>query len=63
MDAVIPEPDGGAHADYDETAARLRDALLENLARLDALSPDELRQERWEKFERMGEWRVVPAKA
>ena len=63
VDTVIPEPDGGAHTDYEETAARLRDALLANLTQLDTLTPDELRQERWEKFERMGEWRVVPAKA
>ena len=61
VDAVIPEPVGGAHTDWDETAARLRDVLIDQLAQLDTLPPDELRRERWEKFERMGEWRVVPA--
>jgi acetyl-CoA carboxylase carboxyl transferase subunit alpha len=62
VDAVIAEPLGGAHADWDEAAARLRDALVEQLTHLDTLDTDDLRRERWEKFERMGEWRVVPAR-
>ncbi len=55
-DDVIPEPPGGAHADYDTTAARLRDALLRHLGELDELDEDELLRRRWAKYEAMGAW-------
>ena len=55
-DDVIPEPPGGAHADWDETARRLKEALLRHLTELDELDVDTLRQRRWAKFEAMGAW-------
>lgn len=58
IDDVIPEPPGGAHTDWDETARRLRAAVARHLEELRPLSPDELRRRRWEKFEAMGRWRV-----
>ncbi|MBR9988301.1 MAG: acetyl-CoA carboxylase carboxyltransferase subunit alpha [Gemmatimonadetes bacterium] len=56
IDDIVPEPMGGAHTDWDATAGALRVALLRHLAELDAVSPDERRQQRWRKFEAMGEW-------
>lgn len=55
-DEVIPEPVGGAHSDWDLSAARLREALIRHLSELRSLSTDELLRARWEKFERMGTW-------
>ncbi len=55
-DDVVPEPPGGAHADWDETARRLKEALLRHLTELDELDVDTLRQRRWAKFEAMGAW-------
>lgn len=56
-DAVIEEPSGGAHADWDAAADGLRLALLAQLEQLDRLDPDELREHRWAKYEAMGAWR------
>ena len=56
IDDVVPEPMGGAHTDWDATAGALRVALLRHLTELDAMSPDELREQRWRKFEAMGAW-------
>ncbi len=61
IDAIIPEPVGGAHADWDGAATALREALVQHLDELRALSPDELIQLRLEKYGRMGEWRSVAA--
>jgi acetyl-CoA carboxylase carboxyl transferase subunit alpha len=60
IDEVIPEPTGGAHADWATTAESLKQALLRHLGELRQLPVGELRQARWEKFLAMGEWRTVP---
>jgi acetyl-CoA carboxylase carboxyl transferase subunit alpha len=59
IDAIVPEPVGGAHTDWDATSGAMRVALLHQLAELDPLSPDERRAQRWRKFEQMGEWLEV----
>ncbi|NIR62151.1 MAG: hypothetical protein GWO02_23080 [Gammaproteobacteria bacterium] len=63
IDGVIPEPVGGAHADWDAAADALRDALARNLDELRAVAPDERLGRRLEKFGRMGEWRTAVAGA
>ncbi len=54
IDGVIPEPPEGAHADYDQAAAFLRETLLQALDELARLSPEELVEQRYEKFRKMG---------
>ncbi len=54
IDAVVPEPPGGAHRDWEATAAALRTALREQLADLAEHGADALVTERYEKFRRMG---------
>ncbi len=54
VDTVIPEPSGGAHADPSLMGATLRHQLEEDLLRLDGLPPEELLQQRYEKFRQMG---------
>jgi acetyl-CoA carboxylase carboxyl transferase subunit alpha len=54
IDRVVSEPPGGAHRDWEATAAALRGALRESLAALGGTSPDALRSERYEKFRRIG---------
>ncbi len=58
IDDVVPEPSGGAHSDWEETAGALRDALLRHLGELREMPVDELRPRRWEKYMAMGEWRT-----
>ena len=54
IDAIVPEPIGGAHRDWDAAAASLRAALRDQLADLVPKSPETLVAERYEKFRRLG---------
>jgi acetyl-CoA carboxylase carboxyl transferase subunit alpha len=56
VDDIVPEPLGGAHTDWDVTAAALRSALLRHLAELEGLPAGERRAARWSKFDAMGAW-------
>ena len=56
-DEVIPDPPGGAHADWEAAAATVKEAVLTHLKDLSALKPDQLLKKRWAKFEAMGAWR------
>lgn len=54
IDAIVPEPLGGAHTNWDAAAAHLKGAILAALQELEALSPEALVSARYEKFARMG---------
>ena len=56
IDAIIPEPAGGAHANQEATAQAVHDAVLENLDELRRLKPDKLVRRRREKYLRMGQF-------
>ena len=53
IDRIVGEPFGGAHRNWDESAASLKRHILESLAELRSLSTDELVQKRIEKFSAM----------
>jgi acetyl-CoA carboxylase carboxyl transferase subunit alpha len=50
IDEVVEEPLGGAHRDPDAMASRLRAALLQQMAALDARSPQDLLKERYKRL-------------
>jgi acetyl-CoA carboxylase alpha subunit len=54
IDAIVPEPKGGAHTNHDEAAGLLAVALKASLAELDPLDPDQRRRLRRRKFRSMG---------
>ncbi|WP_424097661.1 acetyl-CoA carboxylase carboxyl transferase subunit alpha [Moorena producens] len=54
IDKVLSEPIGGAHGDPLATASILKEALLENLAELTQLTPQQRRHLRYQKFRNMG---------
>ncbi|MGH9715819.1 MAG: acetyl-CoA carboxylase carboxyltransferase subunit alpha [Candidatus Acidiferrales bacterium] len=56
VDAVIPEPEGGAHNDYEATAKLLDPVLLRALDELTLLSPQQLIDRRYDKFRAMGQF-------
>lgn len=56
IDEVIKEPKAGAHHDHRLSAENLRSAVLKQIESLQALSMDELLEQRYEKFRRYGEW-------
>jgi acetyl-CoA carboxylase carboxyl transferase subunit alpha len=54
IDAIVPEPVGGAHRNWPETAANLRAALRDHLGLLRTKSAAEILEERYERFRRIG---------
>ncbi len=54
VDEVIEEPLGGAHRDHHKMAARMKSFLVRTLAELSQLPTDQLVEQRYEKFRRMG---------
>jgi acetyl-CoA carboxylase carboxyl transferase subunit alpha len=55
VDAIIPEPPGGAHNDYDGATALVDQALSAALAEVAASSVEARLEARYQKFRRMGE--------
>jgi acetyl-CoA carboxylase carboxyl transferase subunit alpha len=54
IDEIVKEPLGGAHKNYDEMASILREALKRHLKELDLFTPEELVEQRYQKFRAMG---------
>ena len=61
IDRIVPEPDGGAHANPIEAAERLKQALLECLEELMSLGGQQRREMRYQKFRQMGIFAEEPA--
>ena len=56
IDAIIPEPLGGAHWDYNEAAQLLKRYLIDTLQELKQQTPEYRTEKRIEKFSKMGFW-------
>ena len=56
IDEVITEPTGGAHRDHKTTVARLKEAILRHIQRLERLSTKKLLDKRFEKYSRIGKY-------
>ncbi len=56
LDRILPEPIGGAHAEPVKAAFVLKEALVQQLTELSTISAQELRQNRYEKFRKMGQY-------
>ena len=59
IDAVIPEPPGGAHRDWQLAAKFIEEQISQALAELEPLSTQELIAKRIEKFRRIGKFKTV----
>jgi acetyl-CoA carboxylase carboxyl transferase subunit alpha len=58
-DEVIGEPACGAHRDHEATAASLDEALSRHLDELVAMSPEELVQDRYDRFRKLGAYETA----
>jgi acetyl-CoA carboxylase carboxyl transferase subunit alpha len=56
VDKIIPEPEGGAHNDYDQTARYLDSALSERLAEAVSCSQEDRLKRRYRKLRSFGRW-------
>ncbi len=59
IDEIINEPLGGAHSNPEEMAKTLKKILKKEIAELSKLSPEELVQQRIEKFSNMGRTQLL----
>jgi acetyl-CoA carboxylase carboxyl transferase subunit alpha len=59
VDVVVPEPEGGAQLDYDESARLLDKALDEALQQATALAPAERLASRYRKLRAQGRWETL----
>jgi acetyl-CoA carboxylase carboxyl transferase subunit alpha len=55
IDEIVPEPVGGAHASYEDSAKNLQEALVRHYEELRKLKPERLVRRRREKFLKMGQ--------
>ncbi|RMF42066.1 MAG: acetyl-CoA carboxylase carboxyltransferase subunit alpha [Deltaproteobacteria bacterium] len=53
IDDIIPEPPGGAHANHEAAAQNVKSYLKKHLDELRGLSPEELVEQRYQKFRAM----------
>ncbi|MNW40513.1 Acetyl-coenzyme A carboxylase carboxyl transferase subunit alpha [compost metagenome] len=56
IEDIVPEPHGGAHRDYEATAAEIKKSLLSHLNDLLIMNPDELLEDRYRKFRKIGKF-------
>lgn len=56
VDEAISEPLGGAHLDPEFSAIALQESLLKYITELSSLSKDELLEQRYQKFRKVGEY-------
>ena len=54
IDGIVKEPLGGAHYDYEEMGKELKKDILNSLDEFKNLTPEQLREDRYNKFRRMG---------
>ncbi|MGE3127583.1 MAG: acetyl-CoA carboxylase carboxyltransferase subunit alpha [Fimbriimonadaceae bacterium] len=54
VEEIIAEPFGGAHRDYELSANNVRTSITKHLAELDTLGPDAVKEDRYQKFRKIG---------
>jgi len=54
IDEIIPEPRGGAHRNYQEAAATVKEAVARHFGELKDVPEERLLSERYQRFRRMG---------
>lgn len=59
IEGVIPEPLGGAHRDMDKAAELVKKQILVSLKRLKKMKPDQLIEQRIEKYSSIGAFETV----
>jgi acetyl-CoA carboxylase carboxyl transferase subunit alpha len=56
VEEIIPEPLGGAHRNYERTAANVKDAVTRHLHELKTLRLEELKRRRYERYRGLGRY-------
>ena len=56
IEDIVPEPKGGAHLDYEATAKSIKLMIEQHLSELISMTGEELRQDRYNKFRKIGKF-------
>lgn len=56
IDGILPEPIGGAHRNPIETFATVKETISKSLEELEKMTPEQVREERFAKFRKMGQF-------
>ncbi|OAB32009.1 acetyl-CoA carboxylase carboxyltransferase subunit alpha [Paenibacillus macquariensis subsp. defensor] len=56
IEEIIPEPQGGAQRDYELTAGYIKDSLCRQLKELSTMNTNELKEDRYLKFRKIGKF-------
>lgn len=59
IDQIVPEPSSGAHANPVEAAAKLKEAIWQNLEELGQMTPQQRQNLRYQKFRNMGRFETA----
>ncbi|QAY65113.1 acetyl-CoA carboxylase carboxyl transferase subunit alpha [Paenibacillus protaetiae] len=59
IEEIVKEPQGGAHKDLAYQAEQIKEAVWRHLLELQQLTPQELIQDRYDKFRKVGKFRVA----
>jgi len=62
IDEIIKEPLGGAHRNIDETIKNISNAILKHLTELKKMPIDKILDERYKKYRKIGEFKVLKKK-
>ena len=54
IDGIVKEPLGGAHCNYDKIGNDLKETIISAIDELEKIEPSKLRDDRYNKFRRMG---------
>ena len=54
VDRIVPEPEGGAHQDWDKAASYLSQALKESLQEVESMSSEDFVMRRYDRFRKLG---------
>lgn len=60
IEEIIPEPKGGAHRDLPLQADNIKTALVTHLQQLNEMTPEQLLEDRYLKFRKIGKFAVEP---
>jgi acetyl-CoA carboxylase carboxyl transferase subunit alpha len=60
IDEIVLEPDGGAHRDWPEAAALIKQAVRKHVDEIKGLSREAIREQRYAKFRAMGIFETAP---
>lgn len=60
IEEIVPEPQGGAHRDYAQQAETIKEALWRHLQELGSMTREELIEDRYMKFRKIGQFTFDP---